>query len=77
MPWNPHLCTAFHQQLHVPPLSSLLGAPGSVWPVHPSNTLHWIPQALTPAAPVFPSRQCWGDNWVEVTTETVFLEHLT
>lgn len=45
MPWNPHLCTAFHQQPHVPPLSSLLGAPGSVWPVHPSNTLHWIPQA--------------------------------
>lgn len=52
MPWNPGLYIAFSQQLpEVPPLSPLLGAPGLVWPVHPrplhpSNTLHWIPQAL-------------------------------
>lgn len=47
MPWNPGLYIAFSQQHHeVPPFSSLLGAPGLVWPVRPSSTLHWIPQAL-------------------------------
>lgn len=76
MPWNPGLYIAFSQQLHeVPPLSSLLEAPGLVWPVHPrplhpSNTLRWIPQALRACSSNISITQCWGDS-------TVPLEHLT